>query len=270
MRNHIVIIGWKAIGRKLIDELNSQKIYDIKVIGGLPENKLKFLKEKYLRHYHLKRAPEADLKKVYCEKAKAIIILSDENWALSEGKKDVDFWTIGILNDIKKYLKQNVGKKKPWPRIIAEMQNEQNEELAYDHGANEVISVRTFGYELLAHSATRPGLSAVYTELLKTAGDNNEIYFEPINDEVFQNERQLEYSSLIEKLKLSSKLLGKTAIGIVKNGAREDNLESTKKNNGDMCINPESHFKVMPKDELIVIKRDSGKNESTASKKRRV
>ena len=67
-----------------------------------------------------------------------------------------------------------------------EVEKYANKSLAKTIFADEVICVRSFGNELIAHSAQKPNISQLFEELLVTKDNNHEIYFDtnPFKNEI--------------------------------------------------------------------------------------
>lgn len=241
MDNHTVIIGWNEVTPKVVDELISfgQKKYQI--IGTQESSTIG--KDRYRNHYHQKNASISDLESVRLSKAKAVIIMSDKNWAQQESVLDVDLWSLRILKDIVIFKEKNKLKF----RIVAEVKDIANETLLLDNGADEVICISSFGYELLPHAGSRPKLSLIFKELLKTEKGNNEIYYMDLKIDKSKNPQ---FSDVISFLNNGNMGLQAIAIGVLK---KQGELSTP-------ILNPNPELELNEEDKIVVITKGTPKN----------
>lgn len=249
MNNHIILIGWSTIGKKVVEELEEmselyqKEILELAIIGSQDYESTN-VEEKFRNNYLKKHNLSKDLDAVNLDKSKAVIILSDKDWATDQNNTDLDLWTINRIHDIEKYLKKKDKKSKP--RIIVEIQNENNIQLAKNNGADEVICIQNFGLELLAQAATRPNISVIFDQLLRSSEVTNEIYYRDIPD--FEEiDHNITYSKLIRFLISKDQLLKQTPIGIYRSG---DNTSPK------IELNPDDDFKVWKNDQIIILAKE--------------
>ena len=245
MKEHVIIIGWKpTIGKAILDELKKMNVKDVVVISSYKSNEL-VIREIDIKNYIEKSDPEEDLEKVKVKKASSIIILGDEKWARSLGINDIDLWIFRIIGTLNRLLKES--EKKPW--IVSEIYDRKNEQIAIDLGADEVIGVNTFGYELLAQSASKYGLSNIYKDLLTTESQDHEIYFDKIDPSFFNGSKKILYAKLLTKMKQNGLLTRRVPLGILRNQKTDIKGSKSIKH----ILTPEDDFEIIPYDKLIVL-----------------
>ncbi len=277
MNDHVIIIGWSSIGNKIIDELRKMRelhnndLLDI-IIMGSKDFEETDIPEQFKNQY-FKKQSLGDLGKAQASKAKAIILLSDIDWAKDQNDTDVDLWTINRIHELKTFIDGKIKTDTPTsevdnstfncedekdqndsngvnepPRIIVEILNHRNIHLAEKNGASEVICIQNFGLELLAQAATRPNISSIFNHLLESSKESNEIYYRPIPN-ITGVKNYTNYSELIRFLISKDQLLEQTPIGIYRK-----TRENTKGH--ILKINPKDSFQIKCNDLIIVLAKE--------------
>ncbi len=170
--NHVVIVGWNAHGKRVVTDLEQQN-RGIKIFGFLDE---KSIEEQCRPDYNRIEDLEELFRDPDWPHAAAIIILADRARASHKEDEDVDLWVYHVIKRIKEYSAKKADSAGPY--VIAEVLRERNRELAVQAGADEVVCVQSFGSEILAQAATRRGISDVFTRLVGTSDETNEVYFD--------------------------------------------------------------------------------------------
>ena len=260
MNNHIVIIGWNNLGNRLLNELRamnettSPKPVDVKIIGSVPLEQTK-INHDFEDDYKMRSNRNDNLEEVNCHAAQAVIILADPSWAKMEEIDSADLWVIRTLSHVIKYFEEHNHKR---PRIIVEINDPENMQFA--KGADEIICVKYLGYQLLVQSAARPGLSKIFSQLLNTNTQDNEVYYFKINQDIFNGQKEnsdkllpIRYIDAVNQLRAKGDLIGKTAIGIRNPKALIEKIVHTEQQLEEIELNPADEQLIYPGSELIVI-----------------
>lgn len=231
--NHTVILGWSEQIFTILSELmianENQKNAAIVILGG--EDKVSM--EDAVRNKVLRRGSTRvicrsgspiemdDLALASLDEARSIIVLSPDK--SSDPDAEVIKTILAIVNQ--------PGRRAEPYRIVAELRNPRNYEVARVVGRGEVqwIRVGSFVARIIAQTCRQSGLSTVYNELLDFSGD--EIYFTPAGD-------------------LAGKLFGESL------GCFESNTVLGLRNPNGVKLNPPMDTRIGPKDSLIVIAAD--------------
>ncbi len=173
----IVICNWNKFADKIIKEIHSPT--------AEPETEIIVITNIELDEYEKKKTEENDeyrnvvfingdpflhrvLEAAKTYNAKSIIILSEET------NPDPDAYTILISLGIKKICEERKVEK---PFIVAESQNHKKTEHLKNSGVDEIIPVKSYGFQLLGQSVlTSSYLTSVYDRLLSYSKDTNEFY----------------------------------------------------------------------------------------------
>lgn len=232
-RNHTVILGWGEQIFTILSELmianENQKNAAIVILSS--EDKVSM--EDAVRSKVQARGSTRvicrsgspiemdDLALTSLDEARSIIVLSPDK--SSDPDAEVIKTILAIVNQ--------PGRRAEPYRIVAELRNPRNYEVARVVGRGEVqwIRVGSFVARIIAQTCRQSGLSTVYNELLDFSGD--EIYFTPAGN-------------------LAGKTFGETL------GRFETNTVLGLRNPNGVKLNPPMDTRIGPGDSLIVIAAD--------------
>jgi TRAP transporter TAXI family solute receptor len=175
LEKHIAICYWSSRGDTIIKELRNSEMAAEKEIIVLHDNVVneKELRDKndyYKNVFFIEGAPTktktlSDARIAYAE---SIIILAGTNDATV-----ADPMTILTCLSIEKLCTKLVVKK---PRIIAELMNRENREIALSAGADEIVSAGFYRTGIMLQSALFPNLSDIFHELLSYGTEKTSVY----------------------------------------------------------------------------------------------
>ena len=175
LNKHIAICYWSSRGDTIIKELRNSEMAAEKEIIVLHGNEIneKELREKndyYKNVFFIEGDPTktkmlSDSRVAFAE---SVIILAGNSDATI-----ADPMTILTCLSIFKLCQKLEVKK---PRIIAELMNRENREIALDAGADEIVSAGFYRTGIMLQSALFPNLSDIFHELLSYGSDKTSVY----------------------------------------------------------------------------------------------
>ena len=250
--NTYIIIGWNGVGSELIKELDSRVQHsegikpNITLLNSRQLSEIDYGGKDEVLHHMISDKIKTDLQNIPINKAKSLIILSDDHWSTKIGLQDSDLLTLRILKEINDLSEESDKSNMTLPKVVAQFKDSKNEQLAKSIYTNsETLCVQKFGYQLLAHSAeAQGGMIDVYDELLKTEGDSNEIWELNMKESYFKNSENSEYRTLIQRLQELGELKDKTPIGFFKYAENGSKV---------VKLNPKPKEIVTQKDSLLYI-----------------
>ena len=220
LENHYVICGWNFRGNDIVAELRADKktsMIPIVVVAEIPEKPLDEA------NFHFIRGEmNADiLEKAAASKARAIIVLSDDN--LDAHARDAKT----ILNTmIVKHTTSDV-------YVCAELMYPKNVDHCRMAGADEIIVVGELSTNLLVKASLDHGITRVITELVSNR-----------------------YGSEVYKIKPPSRFIGKKFFDILVESKKEFGILCVaveKRDQEELITNPDQEYVLENGDHLIVI-----------------
>ncbi len=226
LNKHIAICYWSSRGDTIVKELRNSEMASEKEIIVLHNNEIdeKELRDKndyYKNVFFIEGDPTktkmlSDARVAYAE---SIIILAGTSDATV-----ADPMTILTCLSIDKLCAKLEIKK---PRIIAELMNRENREIAMDAGADEIVSAGFYRTGIMLQSALFPNLSDIFHELLSYGSNKTSVY-------------------ILDEERYSKELLGKSfgeIVEIINNNRKEDNpvILLGIRRNGKVMLNPQNN-----------------------------
>lgn len=156
--DHVVICGWNATARDLIDELNSED-YDIQIV--LLHDSERSPAKDGVYFVRGSTSDERDLKRAGIENAKSAIICP------SDGSDVADLQSILTVLAIESLA--------PQVRTVVEVNNPANVAHLRRAKVDEILVTSKLAAHLLARSAIYPGLSELVTDIV-SGGEGSELY----------------------------------------------------------------------------------------------
>lgn len=174
LNKHIAICYWSSRGDTIVKELRNSEMAAEKEIIILHDNDVneKELRDKnnyYKNVFFIEGDPTKTktLSDARVAHAESVIILAGKNDPTS------DPMTILTCLSIEKLCAKLEVKK---PRIIAELMNRDNREIALAAGADEIVSAGFYRTGIMLQSALFPNLSDIFHELLSYGSDKTSVY----------------------------------------------------------------------------------------------
>ena len=184
LKDHIILCGWNRNVPFLLKNLIHKNILHKRKILILADLKEEMPIEKYaldaalISYVKGQATNKDDLDKANLKDAEIAIIVADEESSDSDAK------TILKILTIEKYSSQleaeGVRKNRKNIYTIAEIQNPENNQIAYDAQVDEIISLGDIKTKIFVESVLNPGVSKFITEIL-TFNEFNDIYSIPID-----------------------------------------------------------------------------------------
>jgi TrkA family protein len=171
--DHTIVLGWGPIGASVVDELERQRL-EWKVVAFRPRVDHKETMDSVAKRYIHAHSISEGLEASGYETARAVVVIGDEQRAHEEGDGDVDLWVSKAVSAVRK---KRHGRKY---RIVAEVKRSRNREIVRMSGADEIVCIEGYGGEILAHAVSKPGITAVLGEVLRTSRKGSEIYFDSL------------------------------------------------------------------------------------------
>jgi hypothetical protein len=258
MQDHVVIVGESPHTPLICRELDAQAVQHRAMWSS--QEPVNVPQDGRPSDFH-ESALEARL-----AEARAVIVLADEERAKRDKAGDVDTWVCRQIVEVRRELSSDPDSGSYWSkrarapkrkvRVVAELRNEQNTDLATAAGADEVLCLARFGSELLGQLAAKPGLSSVFRELLRTTTKNQEVYFDALTAE--QVARLRTFDRAVRSF-TSDPTCRRIPIGI-----RRSLEQGT--DNAEILLNPLGQSASLQRgDQLVVIAEDAqGKSLSSA------
>jgi voltage-gated potassium channel len=228
--NHFIICGWNSRGPMVADEIrhlvpNEEIIVfaDIDEPMNVPE---------YVTYLKGNPTKESEWSKVRLSMATNVVVLappgSDSTSVTADGYTALVVYTIRSFERKLKDVERSVPL-----HISAELLDPENYEHITVAGADEVVHTAQVGSNLIAHSAVKPGMGRVVTELISWWGQG--IDLEPIPESLEKNST---FQFVSEELRKSK---GYLVVGLVNP-------------DGSIKLNPNDNRKVTPEHKLVVIR----------------
>lgn len=235
--NHFIICGWNSRGTMVVEELShlapDEEIIifaDIEEPLNLPESAT------YLRGNPTK---ESEWEKVRLSMATNVVVLAPPSGSTttSDGYTALVVYTI---RSFERKLKDNGVNRSVPLHVSAELLDPEN----YSHievaGADEVVHTAQVGSNLIAHSAVKPGMGKVVTELISWWGQG--IDLESFPEDL---EDGATFKEVSANLRESSRIL---VVGMVNE-------------NGEITLNPPDGRKLNAQNKLVVIRNHEDDHE---------
>lgn len=246
LNKHIAICYWSSRGDTIIKELrNSEMAAEKEIIvlhdNDLNERELRDKNDYYKNVFFIEGDPTKTKTlsdaRVAC--AESIIILARNSNAII-----ADPMTILTCLSIDKLCAKLEVKK---PRIIAELMNRENREIALDAGADEIVSAGFYRTGIMLQSALFPNLSDIFHELLSYGSEKTSVY-------------------ILEEDRYSKDLFGKSfseIVDIINKNRKEENpvILLGIRREGKVMLNPQNnvseksnkYFDVLKKGDALAV-----------------
>ena len=179
LSGHFVICNWNEGGERVIREIHSPdaapNAHIVVIADHEPPASIALRQQENPNITFIKSDPvlHSVLKLANVEKARSVIILSDEN------QQDPDSQAVLVALAVK-HLSDSQSRK---PNVVAQARNHRKIKHLLDAGVDEVICSQDYGLGLLSQCALNPGMSQAYSQLLSFSIDTCEFY--PINNPTF-------------------------------------------------------------------------------------
>ncbi len=246
LKKHIAICYWSSRGDTIVKELRNSEMAAEKEIIVLHDNDIdeKELRDKndyYQNVFFFEGDPTKTkmLSDARIPHAESIIILAGNSEATV-----ADPMTILTCLSIEKLCQKLKVKK---PRIIAELMDRENREIALDAGADEIVSAGFYRTGIMLQSALFPNLSDIFHELLSYGNEKTSVY-------------------ILDEDRYSQNLYGKSfseIVDIINKNREEDNpvILLGIRRDGKVMLNPQSnvseesnkYFDVLKKGDALAI-----------------
>ncbi len=165
-RDHIVVCGWNATARDLIDELKGDDFKATKIVVLAEDDKNPAGEGVYFVHGD--STVEADLDRAGIKEAAAALVFPAD----SSGHSDMhSILTVMAIESIA-----------PAVRTVAEVNNPKHVDHFRRAHADEVLVTSSLASRLLARSALYPGLSELVSDIV-SGGEGSELYRIVLPDE---------------------------------------------------------------------------------------
>jgi voltage-gated potassium channel len=258
MKNHIILCGWNENVPFLIQNLLHKNIINKTPIVLLAEIDDKMPLEIHNIDTDLvsfvrgKATKKEDLDRANIQQAKIAILVADAHSTEPDAKSILNILTIEkYCRELEKEGKRNNRKN---IYTIAEIQDTENFDSAYDAEVDEIISLGHIKSKIFVHSVLNPGVSNFINEIL-TYNEFNDIYSIHIKKDSILTGRT--FDELLVKLRKHKILLVSISIG---NHSSRKELEALKDQHQlkrTVLTNPiaeeEINYKTRPDDVLIVL-----------------
>lgn len=258
IKNHIILCGWNKNVPFLIDNLMHKNIIYKKPIVvlakideelGLEANNIEYDLVTYVRGQATKRS---DLDRANIQDADIAIIVANSK------SSNPDAETILKILTIEKYGREleKQGKRKNRDNIytIAEIQDAENFQTAYDASVDEIISLGHIKSKILVQSVLNPGASKFINEIL-TYNEFNDIY--SIKLDKYHCLIGYTFDEILVKLRQKQILLLSISIGNHRSRKAIKVIKEINKLNRTVLTNPisenEMNYKTQKDDILIVL-----------------
>jgi hypothetical protein len=181
---HVIVVGFNRRWENVVAELGRQHGVEFACANWRDELPLKVAGGRPIVHHKIGGNRMEALKKLGVARARAIIVLADRDQAQA-AEEDVDLWLCKLVREIRDgeraWENESGGVGRRHRYIVCEAMRPRNVGLLRDNGADEVICVRAFGVQLLAHAATKRRVMDVFSDLLDTDPRSDELYFERLD-----------------------------------------------------------------------------------------
>jgi voltage-gated potassium channel len=218
-RDHIVVCGWNATARELIQELKGDE-YRAKVVVIADEERNPAGEGVYFVRGDT--TSDADLRRAGIEEAAAALVFP------ADATSEADMHSILTVMAIESLA--------PEVRTVAEVNNPKHAEHFERAHADEILITSRIASRLLARSALYPGLSALVTDIV-SGGEGSELY------RVELPERYL--GRTIDEVSTQLRTEHRATLLAVGRGAKT-------------FVNPPSDFRVQADDDLLVVAESLG------------
>lgn len=165
---HVVVFGYQAGSRQLLDALRSEYPDDVRLVilaegqgpGNLPEN---------VEWVSGDPTKERELDKIRLQHAQGVVVVGRRDL----GPEQADAVTLLTLFTLRSYLRSNdlVARKRPLV-VVAEILDAENVDHARTAGADEVIESTRLGFALIAHAVSEPGTGDVMSRVASAGAHN--------------------------------------------------------------------------------------------------
>lgn len=232
--NHYVICNWSEKADFVIRQLHEESVNNpspIIIITNHPERVPKSIDDEYKGVLIISGDPASKeiLLRADIEKAKAVIILADDN-----NIEESDSKAILIALAIDSIAAST--------HSIVELMHAKNQMyFQYTH-VNEVVCLEELGVKVLSQAALTPGLSKVFLDLLTQSEDSNEVYQEKVPS-VFVGKTYEDMEVEIVKIEVKDIILIGYSTSTIKKDERGECIKDSRGECIDIkktVINPES------------------------------
>lgn len=228
--NHFIICGWNSRGPMVATELKHLAPDEEIIVFAeqdeplnLPED-ITFLKGNPTK--------ESEWDKVRLSMARNIVVLAPP----TEASTTSDGYTALVVYTIRSYEnklpKQGVERSVPI-HISAELLDPENYQHITVAGADEVVHTAQVGSNLIAHSAVKPGMGKVVTELISWWGQG--IDLDPLPEDL---EKEMSFAEISKQMREEAGFL---VLGVMDE-------------QGKITLNPPDSRKVQKTDKLVLIR----------------
>lgn len=180
--NHFIICGWNSRGPMVVEELRHLAPKEEIIVFADIEEPLDVPEDiTFLRGNPTK---ESEWDKVRLSMALNVLVLapSSSSSSAADGHTALVVYTVRSFEN--KLQKQGIDRSVPL-HVSAELQDPENYQHLRVAGADEVVHTAQVGSNLMAHSAVKPGMGRVVTELISWWGQG--IDLEPIPENIPEN-----------------------------------------------------------------------------------
>jgi voltage-gated potassium channel len=260
IKNHIIVCGWNHSAKHIVESLthkNLSKKEQIVLLVSRDEY-IEAIKScefdaLYVSYIKGKATNRSDLDRVNLKDANRVIVLAEDN------AEDSDASVILSILTIETYCKElkaqeEKAEKQDCIYTVAEIKHMENARLAYDAGADQVVSLGGIESKIFTQAIMNPGIAKFMHEIM-TYNDQNDVYsFVVESDNPLIGKTFDEILALFRKHKV---LLLSINTGFKK--SKEEIEETVKKYDLDdpIITNPfkksECDYKVRERDLLIVL-----------------
>ena len=235
--NHFIICGWNSRGPMVANELKHLAPDEEIIVFSSQDEPLNLPEHvTFLRGNPTK---ESEWDKVRLSMARNIVVLAPP----SEGTTTSDGYTALVVYTIRSYeskLQKNGVERSVPLHVSAELLDPENYQHITVAGADEVVHTAQVGSNLIAHSAVKPGMGKVVTELISWWGQG--IDLDPIPDSFGA---EASFGEVSQQLREES---GYLVLGL---------MDSS----GSITLNPPDQRKVGKSDKLVLIRNHETEEE---------
>lgn len=258
IKDHIIICGWNENVPFLIQNLLHENIIHkqpIVLLADMDEdmpleaNNVDHDLVSFVRGDATKKA---DLDRANLKSAEVAIIVSDSNSSEPDAKSILKILTVEKYG--RELEREGLRTNRDNIYTIAEIQDTENFDTAYDADVDEIISLGHIKSKILVHSVLNPGVSNFINEIL-TYNDFNDIY--SINLDKNSTFIEQTFDELLVKLRRKQILLLGISIGNHKSRKEIRAIQEKLNLNRTVLTNPiterEINYETQPGDLLIVL-----------------
>lgn len=159
--NHVIVCGYNAGARRLLDVLRDEMPPGTDVVIFAPGERELSVPPDFV-WVSGDATKESELDKVHPQNAAAVIIVGPRGMM----PQQADATTIMTIFTVRSYLERLADQRRKRPlRIVAEILDAENVDHAKTAGADEVIETTHLGFSLMAHAVTQPGTGTVLSRV---------------------------------------------------------------------------------------------------------